>query len=157
MNSPRVSGITTVYFRNRYLLVLTIVVILVGGLSAVLSLPRLEDPRIVNRNPLIVTSVPGASAERVETRVTEILEEALQEVEAIKDLESTSRAGVSIIAIELEDDISGAQNEQIFARIRDKLGDARRLLPEETLPPFLDDKRDPAAFTLIVALLPGFR
>ena len=154
MSSNQANGITTLYFRNRYLLALTIVVIFVGGLSAVLSLPRLEDPRIVNRNPLIITSVPGASAERVETRVTEVLEEALQEVEAIKDLESTSRAGVSIIAIELDDKISGAQNEQIFARIRDKISDARRFLPDESLPPFLDDKRDPAAFTLIVALRP---
>ena len=83
MSSPASRSITTLYFRNRYLLALTVVVILVAGLSAVLSLPRLEDPRIVNRNPIIVTSVPGASAERVETRVTEVLEEALQEIEAI--------------------------------------------------------------------------
>ncbi len=84
MSTNPANGITTLYFRNRYLLALTIVVILVGGLSAVLSLPRLEDPRIVNRNPLIVTSVPGASAERVETRVTEVLEVALQELCQLK-------------------------------------------------------------------------
>ena len=64
------------------------------------------------------------SAERVETRVTEVLEEALQEIEAIKDLESTSRAGVSIIAVELKDKISSKQNEQVFAEVRDKLSDA---------------------------------
>ena len=62
---------TTAFLRNRYLLVLSLVVILVAGVSALLQLPRLEDPRIVNRNPLLVTLVPGASAERVEALVTE--------------------------------------------------------------------------------------
>ena len=32
------------FLRNRHLLVLTIAVILVGGLSSIASLPRLEDP-----------------------------------------------------------------------------------------------------------------
>ena len=75
------------------LLVLSVLVIFVAGLSAFVSMPRLEDPRIVNRNPLIVTLVPGASAERVEALVTEKLEEELQEVPEIKEIRSTSRAG----------------------------------------------------------------
>lgn len=152
MNAGSAQGMTTLFFRNRYLLVLSILVILVGGLSAIVSLPRLEDPRIVNRNPIIITAVPGASAERVETLVTEILEEALQEVEAIKDIESSSRAGVSIISVELDDSVMASQNQEIFSEIRDQIGDAVPLLPPEAQVPVIDDKRDPAAFTLIVAV-----
>ena len=80
MNTTVPQSVTTLFFRNRYLLVLSIVVILVGGLSAVFSLPRLEDPRIANRYPIIITSVPGASAERVET--LRILLEELQRLPA---------------------------------------------------------------------------
>ncbi|MEM9598058.1 MAG: hypothetical protein AAGD06_27590, partial [Acidobacteriota bacterium] len=47
----------TLFFRNGHLLTLTILVVLVAGASAFSSLPRLEDPRITNRNPLIVTPV----------------------------------------------------------------------------------------------------
>ena len=52
----------TLFLKNKYLLVLSVLVIFVAGLSALVSMPRLEDPRIVNRNPLIVTLVPGASS-----------------------------------------------------------------------------------------------
>ncbi len=121
MNAGGAHGMTTLFFRNRYLLVLSILVILVGGLSAIISLPRLEDPRIVNRYPIVITAVPGASAERVETLVTEVLEEALQEVEAIKDIESSSRAGVSIISVELNDSVTAAENQAIFSEIRDQI------------------------------------
>ncbi|RMB02012.1 efflux RND transporter permease subunit [Eilatimonas milleporae] len=144
--------IASLFFRNRHLLVLTILVILVSGLSAIVSLPRLEDPRIVNRNPLIITPMPGASAERVETLVTEVLEEALQEVDAIKDVESTSSAGVSVIVVELEDAVTAAQNAAIFSEIRDKISEARPSLPAGALEPQIDDKRDPAAYTLIAGV-----
>ena len=70
----------SLFLKNKYLLVLSVLVIFVAGFSAFVSMPRLEDPRIVNRNPLIVTLVPGASAERVEALVTEKLEDKLHQV-----------------------------------------------------------------------------
>ncbi len=148
--TPR--DLETLFFRNRHLLWLSIVVILVGGVSAVMSLPRLEDPRIANRGVLVITPVPGASAERVETLVTEVLEESLDEIGEIKDLDSTSRAGVSVIGVEFAERVDAETNQQLFAEVRDKVGEARALLPPEAGEPFVDDKRDPAAFTLIVGL-----
>lgn len=141
------------FYDNPYLLWLTVAIIAVAGLSALISLPRLEDPRITNRNPLIVTEVPGASAERVETLVTEVLEEALEEVSEIKTVDSTSRAGVSLIAVELKDRVTTAGNDEIFSKMRDRLGDAAADLPAEAGAPFLDDQRDPVAFTLILGLV----
>jgi len=143
---------STIFYRNRYLLFLTTAVCVVAGMTALLTLPRQEDPRIVNRNPLIVTLFPGASAERVETLVTEKIEDALQEIEEIKKLQSTSRAGVSLVAIELQDAVTDDENDEIFSEIRDRLADARQQFPRGAGEPVFDDKRDPVAFTLIVAL-----
>lgn len=145
----------TLFYRNRHLLVLTIVVALVAGASAFMNLPRLEDPRITHRNPLIVTPVPGASAERVEALVTEKLEQELRQVDEIKDLESTSRAGVSVIAIELADEVDDKTNREVFSEIRDKIADAVPRLPPEAAPPIFDDQRDPSAFTLIMGVVDG--
>ncbi|MCG8403773.1 MAG: efflux RND transporter permease subunit [Phycisphaerales bacterium] len=150
--TPQHTGFETLFFRNRHLLWLSVVVIFVVGVSAVVSLPRLEDPRITHRDPIVITSVPGASAERVESLVTEVLEEALDEIDEIKDLDSTSRAGVSIISIELDPDVTSRNNEQLFAEIRDKVGEAAALLPPEAGEPIVDDKRDPAAYTLILGV-----
>ena len=148
----RDSTLATAFFRNRHLLWLSIAVILVAGVSGVVSLPRLEDPRIVNRGPLVITSFPGASAGRVEALVTEPLEDALDEIDEIKDVDSTSRAGVSVISIELEPAVTSRNNQQLFAEIRDKVGEAAGGLPPGVGEPVADDKRDPAAFTLILGV-----
>ena len=78
----------TTFFRSGHLLALSIIIILVAGLSAVSSLPRLEDPRIDLRNVLIFTSYPGASPERVEALVSDVLEDELRELYEIKEIKS---------------------------------------------------------------------
>jgi len=143
---------STLFLRNPHLLVITIVVLLVGGLSALRSLPRLEDPVITNRSPLVITAFPGASADRVEALVSEPIERALQEIPEIKHVETTSRTGVSLVAIELQDAVTEASSDTIFSEIRDRVADAATSFPPEVLPPFFDDKRNAVAFSLIVAL-----
>ena len=58
------------FYRNRRLLVLTIALIAVAGISAYQSLPRLEDPELISRNAIVITRFPGADAELVEALVT---------------------------------------------------------------------------------------
>lgn len=140
----------TWFYDNRQLLALSLILIVVGGLSALVSLPRLEDPRINNRNPVIVTLLPGASAERVEALVTKKLEEELREVSEIKEIESDSRANVSMISIELDDSVS--DTAAVFTRLRDKLADVERELPAQASKPDFDDERGAVAFTMIIGV-----
>ncbi len=140
----------TLFYRNRYLLALSITVLLVGGLSAIFTLPRLEDPRISNRNAVIVTVLPGASAERVEASVTEILEDELRELSEIDEITSISRTGVSLLTVALQGRIT--DTEPVWAKIRDKLADAERLLPSGATAPNFDETRAPPAFTMLVGL-----
>jgi len=137
---------------NPYLLWLLVAVLLVSGLSALRGLPRIEDPRITQRNASVTTLLPGASAQRVEALVTRKLEDALRRVAEVKRLESSSRPGLSFIAIELQDDIGPGANELAFAKIRDRLADARPDLPSETTAPKFDDERGAVAFALVTAV-----
>ena len=82
-----------------------LVVVLAAGASALGNLPRLEDPRITLRNAIVLTPYPGASAARVESLVSKKLEDRLREVVEIKEIESTSRTGMSVLSIELADDV----------------------------------------------------
>ncbi|MCG8642205.1 MAG: efflux RND transporter permease subunit, partial [Desulfobacterales bacterium] len=152
MNDRSSSSLATYMTDNPHLLVLTIVILLVGGLSALNSMPRLEDPVITNRNVLILTPVPGASAGRVEAQVTEKIENALKEVPEIKEVDSTSRAGISVVSVGLADEVNRQTNKEIFSRIRDKLDDAVQAFPADALEPVFDDKRGASAFTLIIGL-----
>ena len=115
------------FYRNTQLLALTLILILVWGLSAFLTLPRMEDPELVQRNAVITTFFPGASADRVETLVTDKIEEELFEVEEIKTVESTSRSGVSTVEVELLESVEGV--DEVWSRVRDRVDDAIPFLP----------------------------
>ena len=71
------------------------------GMIGISRLPVRElpdiDPPVVNVN----TVYPGASAEVVETEITERLEEVINTIEGIKTLTSESREQVSMIKVPL--------------------------------------------------------
>lgn len=142
----------TMFLRSGHLLALTIIIVLVAGLSAINTLPRLEDPRIDTRNGQILTLFPGASAERVEALVTDVIEDELRELYEIKDIDSTSRAGLSIIAFELQDWVDNTNNQQIFSKMRDRLADAATHFPATAGTPILDEKRNETSYTIKYAV-----
>lgn len=111
--------------------VICILIVLIGLLSFS-ELPVREypdtDPPIVSIN----TVYPGANAEVVESRVTDILEEQLSTIDGIRLLKSESREELSQITIEfdLDRDVDSAAND-----VRDRVGRARGRLPSEVREP----------------------
>ena len=142
----------TLFYRRGHLLILSLLVLVTAGLSALGSLPRIEDPRIDTRNALVIPQYPGASAERVEALVSDVLEDRLREIFEIKEVKSTSRAGISIILIETQDWINNSSNEQLFSEIRDAIGAAAESFPEGAMAPVFDEKRGATAFTLLLSV-----
>ncbi len=135
---------------NRHLLAMTLLVVIAAGASALFSLPVTEDPRIAMRNPIVLTRLPGASAERVEALVSEPIEQKLEEIAEIRRVDSTSRAGISVVSIELHDHVY--DNDEVFAEIRDELAAVIPRLPPEASTPEFDDKRGATAFSWIAAV-----
>lgn len=154
MNRP--SGVSSAlalrFFDNRYLLVLGLVTILLAGYSALNNMPRIEDPRITNRYPRVVTFLPGASAERVEALVTDRIEDSLRELSEIKEIRSTSRAGVSVVQMELQDYIGPGENQQVFSKMRDRLNDVAAELPAGATAPDFNDKNSAVAFSMVASI-----
>ena len=130
-------------------MLLAICLILVSGLSSYFILPRMEDPQLVERAAFVNTIFPGAEPSRVETLISEKLEDVLNEIDEIKEIRSTSRESISSLAIELRDEVLEA--EPVWSKIRDRLSDVERELPAGALKPeFLE--MDFKAFALLVAL-----
>jgi multidrug efflux pump len=103
--------------------------LVVLGLIAFTRLPLRELPNI---DPPIVSvdvTYPGASAGVVETRVTQVLEDALSGIEGVETIQSQSRNGRSSITLEfsLNRDIEGAAND-----VRDAVSRVADRLPDET-------------------------
>ena len=87
------------FITNHPLANVSFVVILLLGLLGYLNMPREQDPEI-NFNWLVVNTVlPGASAEDVEKKVTDPLEEAIRTLPDLRFVSSTSRDNMSVILV----------------------------------------------------------
>ena len=98
------------------------------GILSFLELPLREYP---DTSPPIVsvsTSYPGASAEIVESQITQLLEDQINGIEGVSSINSSSSDGSSRISVEfnVERDIDVAAND-----IRDKISRVTRSLPED--------------------------
>ncbi|MCG9697193.1 efflux RND transporter permease subunit [Shewanella sp. Isolate11] len=123
---------------NARLTSLVIALLIVAGFGAISSLPRMEDPSITNRFASVITHYPGASATRVEALVTEVLESQLRRLEELKLIQSTSRPGVSVIQLELKDNVTAT--DPVWSRARDLINDAKSSLPDGAQNSLLDDQ-----------------
>lgn len=108
------------------------VLLIIFGIVAFTMLPLREFPDIDAPVVTISTDYPGASAEVVETQVTQLIEERISGIEGIKNISSRSRPGNSSISIEftLSRDIDAASND-----VRERVSRALDNLPEESDPP----------------------
>ncbi|MEA5515042.1 efflux RND transporter permease subunit [Nodularia sp. UHCC 0506] len=139
------------FFRNLRLLLLAIFLIVAWGTVTFQSLPRLEDPELTSRFALVTTFLPGGTAERTESLVTDPIEAKIAEIPEVKTYESTSRAGVSTIAVDLLDSVSRSRVPLVWSRVRDKLREVQRELPNTASEPELDEG-EVRAYALLVAL-----
>lgn len=137
---------------NPRMVALAFALIVVAGLAAIASLPRMEDPHMTNRHAMVITTFPGASAERVETLISEPLENVVRRIPEVVHVTSHSSSGVSVMVVQLNDNIYGDENVVLWAEIRDKIDQARHLLPAGASAPVVDSERG-HAFTWIGALV----
>ncbi|NEX22909.1 efflux RND transporter permease subunit [Thiorhodococcus mannitoliphagus] len=120
--------------RNHVLTNLTFGLVLVLGSIAYLNLPREQDPS-VNFNWVAITTIwAGASAEDVEQRITDLLEDGIQKVDDIKFVNSTSRQGVSIIMLRFMD-ISPDTFAKRMDDLRREVQTQQREMPQEATEP----------------------
>lgn len=108
------------------------ILLVVFGIVAFFRLPLREYPDIDPPVVTIDTSYPGASANVVETQITQLVEERIAGVEGIRFIESSSEDGRSRVTVEFSTgrDIDGAAND-----IRDRVSAILDDLPEEADPP----------------------
>ena len=149
-NTSMIEQLAGSVFRNTRLLMLIILLILVAGLSSLALLPRMEDPVLTPRSALVITQLPGADAERVESLITEKIENQLRDVPEISEITSDSRVGISTISIELADNIY--DTPPVWSNIRGKIEDAIPDLPPEATRPVFDELNI-RAYSMIIGLV----
>jgi multidrug efflux pump len=117
-----------------------IIVITLGGVLSFFSLGRAEDPDFTLKIMIVRTLWPGATAREVELELTERIEKKLQETANLDVLKSASRAGESLIFVQLKDYTRSADVPESWRQVRRKLDDVRASLPAGVQGPFPNDE-----------------
>lgn len=90
--------------KNPFLINLATVFVWVAGIVALWRIPQDVFPSVDYDIVMVKTVYPGAGAEQIERLVTLPLEEELKNVQDIKQTDSTSSEGLSLIFLTLEED-----------------------------------------------------
>ncbi|HCX14860.1 MAG TPA: multidrug transporter AcrB [Rhodospirillaceae bacterium] len=110
------------------------ILLLVFGAFAIMQLPVRETPDI--EEPVVSVSIAyrGASAEIVETKIIQIIEEQISGIEGVKSLSASARDGSGSVTIEFEKgrDIDAAAND-----VREQVSRAARRLPPDAEAPVI--------------------
>lgn len=112
-------------------------VIVIAGLQAFNNMPRAYDPGFIIRTAQVVTYFPGAAAERVEALVSSPIEEVVKELPELDFVGSESRAGVSIVSVNIRE--SYTDMRPIWDNLRRKVDSVAPELPDGVTQPEVND------------------
>src|SRR5262249_45998429 len=108
------------------------------GWRSLRALPVQQYPKIESSSVVITTVYYGASAETVRGFLTTPIERVVSAISGVDYLESTSRAGVSIVTVRLKLNHSSTA---ALAEINARLQQVRSELPAEAEPPIVEVQR----------------
>ncbi|MCZ6651814.1 MAG: efflux RND transporter permease subunit [Planctomycetota bacterium] len=145
MNLPRFA------VEHKTLINFVVFLLVVGGFASYFGLGRLEDPDFTIKVGVIITRYPGASPVEVELEVTDRVEQALQEMPELDNIYSFSRAGLSIVRVEMKEEFWADTLPQVWDQMRKKIRDVTPYFPPGVLKPeIIDDFSFVYGFVLAV-------
>ena len=132
-------GLAKFFLQNRALSWLLLVLILGGGIFSYYNMGKLEDAPFTIKQAVVTTSYPGASPMEVQQQVTDVLEEAIQSLGELYYLKTDNRAGLSKITVYVKKEIRADEMQQLWDKLRRKVGDVQSKLPAGAGPPVVND------------------
>jgi multidrug efflux pump subunit AcrB len=120
------------FLERRQLSYVLVVVLLIAGSYSILRIPKENTPQIDLAIGVVTASLPGASAEDMESLVTNKLEAQISGISNIDTLTSSSGDGVTAITVQFT---AQANTDQSIQDLRDAVARARSNLPSDVEAP----------------------
>lgn len=127
------------FLQNKAITILFLLLVCIGGVFSYLKMGKLEDAPFTIKQALVVTQYPGASPNEVQAQVTDVLEEAIQSLGELYYLKSENRAGLSKITVFVKKEIRADDMQQLWDKLRRKVGDVQTKLPVGAGPSVVND------------------
>ena len=140
-------NLSTLSIKRPVLAIVMNLTIILFGIIGFTYLGVREFPSIDPAQISVSTTYSGANADIIESQITEPLEKAINSIDGIRNITSSSNQGSSRINIEfhLGKDLEAAAND-----VRDKVSQAIRSLPEDIDAPPVVSKADADSDAIIV-------
>ena len=127
------------FLQKRSVTLLLLLLIFFGGLFAYAKMGKLEDAPFTIKQALVLTPYSGASPSEVQSQVTDVLEEAIQSLGELYYLKTENRAGLSKITVYVKKEIRADEMQQLWDKLRRKVGDVQSKLPAGAGPSVVND------------------
>lgn len=152
MSFPNLSALAV---RQRSVTLYFLLMSVLAGLYAFVSMGRAEDPPI--KMPAQVVSViwPGATARQIEQQVVDRIEKKMQELEYVYRIQSTVKAGRADILVEYQEYTPREKFAEIQFQIRKRMLDLQGQLPQGVRGPFVNDDFTDIQFSMFSLTAPG--
>ncbi|HEY0948233.1 MAG TPA: efflux RND transporter permease subunit [Candidatus Paceibacterota bacterium] len=126
----------TFFLAKHHFTILLAVVLIFGGFYAVLAIPKESSPEVQIPMGVVTTVLPGASAEDIETLITNKVEDRVLGIEGVSKVTSSSGDGVSSVTVEFN---ANADIDKSIQLLKDEVDTVRPELPEEANDPVVSD------------------
>lgn len=135
-------NLTELSLKNKSLVWYFIIVIAIGGIFSYFKLGRMEDPSFTIKQMVVTAAWPGATAAQMEEQVTDKLESKFRDIPGVKKITSTTRAGTSVVYVELRDELPKEKIRDTWRDIRGFGRDIENELPSGVYGPYYNDRFD---------------
>ncbi len=116
------------FIKNYRVTYLLIVAFIIFGTLAIIQIPKESAPEVNIPVIVVVTGLPGSSAESVENLVTRAIENRISGLSYVTRITSTSEQGLSTVVVEMEPRVDASLK---ITEIRNRVDRARADLPSE--------------------------
>ena len=126
--------------QQKSLVLFLMLLTLAAGIWSYQRLSRNEDPPFTIKTMVVTAMWPGATTSDTASLLTDKIEKKLEEIPYLDRLDSYSRAGESVVFVNLRDETPPVEVERIWYQVRKKVADIAPTLPQGVQGPFFDDE-----------------
>ena len=127
----------------------------IGGAYAFVSLGRAEDPSFTVRVLMVSAEWPGATVQEMQDQVVDRLEKRIQEVENLYRIEASVRPGRADLMVEFHDYTHSDKLPELFYEVRKRMWDEQPRMPRGVIGPNVNDDFSDVYFSLLSLTAPG--
>jgi len=141
---------------HQQLVIFFMLLVMAAGVLSYERLSRNEDPAFTIKTAVISAQWPGADVDNMVQLVTDVLEQKVQEIPSLDAVESETRAGQTVIYVNLRDDTPPSQVAGTWYQLRKKMKDVAASLPQGVQGPAVNDEFDDTFGTIYGFTADGF-